>query len=224
MLKRKIVFIVLAIAMFFVCRAYAVDICPGEKIIYAISPLGTAEYNDLGIVDYKGKHLWLVTFFTKVPGFSDLEKIYADPDTGLPIAVERYIRWPLSEEFLVEEYDPENNSQVTRRFVNNRLTNEYKYKSDGPYHNAILLPFCLRRIKNLDINWQMVVRVPDQFKVTLSEIEDIKVKDKAVKCFHFTSEPNKFDIWISRDEYRLPVVTKGTSYSMVMQSHTPGKK
>ena len=50
----------------------------GEKIIYNISPVGKAEYNDLGVVEYKGKECWLVNFETIVPGFKDLEKIYEE--------------------------------------------------------------------------------------------------------------------------------------------------
>jgi len=208
----------------FFSYAGAVEICPGEKVIYAVSPVGTAEYNDLGIVEYKGKKLWMVTFLTKVPGFKDLEKIYADPKSGLPVTVERFIDWPLSQEYIIEEYDPEHNSQVNRRYVKNKLTNEYKFHSEkGPYYNAILLPFYLRGMKDLHLEWKMVVRVPEEFTVTLSEIEDVKVKDKMVKAYHFTGEPTKFDIWISRDSARVPVIIKGSSYSMIMQSHTPGK-
>jgi len=223
MINRKVMVLCFLILSLSAWRAYAVEISLGEKIVYAVSPMGTAEYNDMGIVEYKGKKLWLVTFLTKVPGFKDLEKIYADPKSGLPITVERYISWPLSEEFIVEEYDPEHNSQVNRRYIKNKLTNEYKFKSNGPYYNAILLPFYLRGMKDLNIDWEMTVRVPDEFVVTLSEIEDVKVKDRIVKAYHFTGKPNKFEIWISRDEFRLPVIIKGSSYGMVMQSHTPGK-
>lgn len=193
----------------------------GEKIVYAISPIGRAEYNDLGLVDYNGKKLWLVTFLTKIPGFRDLEKIYADPETGLPLIVERYINWPFSKEFLIEEYDPQNNSQITRRFLKDKLTNEYKYKSSGPYYNAILLPFYLRGVKDLNIGWSIVVRVPEEFVVTLQNVEDVRVKGKKIAAYHFTSKPNKFEIWISKDEGLLPVVIKGTAgYSMFMQSHS----
>lgn len=223
MIGKKIFFISMVIAAVFAYTAHAVVISPGEKISYAISPMGTAVYSDMGIVDYKGKELWLVTFKTRLPGFNDLEKIYADPNTGLPLIVERYIRWPMSEEFLIEEYDPENNAQVTRRFVKNKMTNEYKYKSDGPYHNAILLPFYLRGIKNPQIGWKMVVRVPEEFTVILSEIKDIKTQGKTIKAYHFTSNPNKFDIWISKDEYLLPIVSKGSGYGLTLKSHIPGK-
>jgi hypothetical protein len=221
MVIRKILGILLAALLAFGCVVAFAGVSKGERIVYAISPVGKAEYNDMGLVDYKGKKLWLVTFLTKVLGFRDLEKIYADPQTGLPLIVERYIHWPLSKEFLIEEYDPRNNSQITRRFLKNKLTNEYKYKSNGPYYNAILLPFYLRGIKDLNIGWSMVVRVPDEFTVILQGVEDIKVNGKRIAAYHFTSKPDKFQIWISKDEDLLPVVIKGTAgYSMFMRSHS----
>lgn len=207
------------------CVLAFAGVSKGQRIRYAISPIGTAEYNDMGLVDYKGKELWLVTFLTKVPGFRDLEKIYVDPKTGLPLIVERYIHWPFSKEFLIEEYDPQNNSQITRRFLKDKLTNEYKYKSNGPYYNAILLPFYLREVKDLNIGWSMVVRVPDEFVVMLQGVEDIKVNGKRIASYHFTSKPNKFEIWISKDEDLLPVVIKGTAgYKMFMKSHSLQKQ
>jgi hypothetical protein len=218
---RKILGILLALLLVFGYAKVFAAVAKGEKIVYAISPVGRAEYNDMGLVDYKGKKLWLVTFFTKIPGFRDLEKIYADPETGLPLIVERYIDWPFSKEFLIEEYDPQNNSQVTRQFLKGKLTNEYKYKANGPYHNAILLPFFLRGAKDLNIGWSMVVRVPEEFVVTLQNVEDVRVNDKKIASYHFTSKPDKFEIWISKDKELLPVVIKGTAgYSMFMQSHS----
>ena len=217
----KILGVLLAALLAFGSVGAFAAVSKGEKIVYAISPIGRSEYNDLGMVDYKGKKFWLVTFLTRVPGFRDLEKIYADPDTGLPLIVERYINWPFSKEFLIEEYDPQNNSQITRQFLKNKLTKEYKYKSDGPYHNAILLPFYLRGVKDLHTGWSMVVRVPEEFVVTLKNVEDIKVKGKKTIAYHFTSKPDKFEIWISKDENLLPVVIKGTvGYSMFLESHS----
>jgi len=222
---RKNTLIILLIVLLFACQLAPAAVFQGEKIIYAISPVGKSEYNDLGLVDYRGKKCWLVTFHTRLTGFNDLEKIYADPQTGLPLTVERYIRWPLSEEFLIEEYSPQTNSLIIRQFLKNKLANEYKYKSDGPYHNAILLPFYLRQLDNINIGWSMVVRLPDVFTVTLDKIEDIKVNGNKITAYHFTSTPHKFEIWVSKDQYRLPVIIKGMAgYSMLMQSHSEGKK
>lgn len=207
-------------------QAFATDVTE-EKIVYTINGLGKAEYNDLGVVDYQNRKLKLTTFHTIVTGFKDLEKIYSDPETGLPFRVERSISWPLSKEYITEEYFSETNSLVVKKYKNDKLVKEYSYKAKGPIHNAILLPFSLRKEGDFQIGWSFDVRFPDEYKITLSSIEEIKVNAKKFMAYHFTSEPPKFEIWISKDKYRIPLVIKGSSglgYTMRMLSHLPDEK
>jgi hypothetical protein len=211
----------LAATSFLACDTASADISQGEKIVYNVSPAGRAEYEDMGLVDHNGRKYWLVTFRTKLSGFDDLEKIYADPETGLPLIVEREICWPLAKENLIEEYDPQQNSLVIKKYMNDKLADEYSYKSDSPYHNAVLLPFYLRRVDDLEVGWSMVVRLQEVFTVTLVGIEDVKVNDKKITAYHFTSKPDKFEIWVSKDKDRLPVLIKGTvGCSMSLQTRT----
>ncbi len=221
--SKKTFSILLAASLLISYDAAFSAVSQGEKIVYNVSPAGTAKYEDMGLIDYQGRKYWLVTFRTELAGFSDLEKIYADPKTNLPLIVEREISWPLSKERLIEEYDPQKNSLVIRKFTNDKLAEEYRYKSDSPYQNAVLLPFYLRRVDNLKVGWSMVVRLQEVFTVTLVGIEDVKVNDNKITAYHFTSKPDKFEVWISKDKDRLPVLIKGTvGCSMSMQSHTAG--
>ena len=195
----------------------------GENIVYTINPFGKAEYNDLGLVDFQGRKLKLITFKTSVLGFRDLEKIYADPNTGLPIRVERDISWPLSKEYLTEEYSPQDHSLVIKKFIKNKLVKEYSFKGAGPMHNAILLPFYLRTIKDLSVGWSLDVRIPEEFKVTLVSIDEIELPMGKFSAYHFSSLPHKFEIWISKDDHRIPLMIKGmggVGYSMRIQSHS----
>ena len=195
----------------------------GENIVYTVNPFGSAEYKDLGPVDFQGRKLKLITFKTSVWGFDDLEKIYADPKTGLPIRVERYIKWPFSKEYLTEEYNPATNSLTIKQYINDKLTKEYSFKAKGPIHNAILLPFYLRTITDFSIGWSLDVRLPEEFKVTLVSIDEIKVPLGKFTAYHFSSSPYKFDIWISEDKYRIPLIIKGAGglgYDMRAQSHS----
>ncbi len=218
---RTFIAVLLAVLSVATCQASPAAVSKGEKISYCVSPAGNAEYEDLGLVDYRGRTCWLVTFRTSLTGFNDLEKIYADPDTGMPLVVEREVRWPLNRESLVEEYDSLNNSLVVKKFQNNRISDEYKFTSSGPYHNAILLPFYLRRVNDLKIGWSMVVRLREEYVVTLVGIDDIKVNNTRISAYHFTSKPDKFEIWVSRDDERLPVLIKGTvGCSLSMLRHT----
>lgn len=180
----------------------------GEKIIYEIKPLGSAEYNDLGLVDLWGKKMKLSTFRTRVLNFDDMETIYSSPQSLLPLRVERDISiWPLKEK-IIEEYDPDNSSLIIRK-LKGKGEREQVLKADGPIHNAVILPFYLRSIKELNIGWSMVVRLPQKFTVKLVSEEEIEVPAGKFKAYHFTSDPYKFDIWISRDNLRLPLKIKG---------------
>jgi hypothetical protein len=203
------------------CSAFSSEY-KGEEITYAISPIGRAEYRDLGLVDVKGRKLSLVTFRTVVPGFNDCEKIYADPQTGLPVRVERDISWVFSKENLTEEYSAAEHTLVIKKFIGGKQVKGYSFKADGPIHNAVLLPFYLRRVENLAKGWSYDIRLPEAFKVSLVSVDEIEVSGKKYKAYHFVSEPRKFEIWISSDASRIPLVIKGMGglgYTLRMKGH-----
>lgn len=214
-------FIVLGLLLFLSGSAFASQY-QGERIIYAISPIGESEYNDLGLTEIRGMQLNLVTFKTKVGGFNDLEKIYAEPGTWLPVRVERNVSWPLSKEYLTEEYSAKDSSLVIKKFVRNKLVKEYNFKSSGPIHNAILFPFSLREVKDLSIGSSFELRLPQTFKITLVSVDDIEVPAGKFSAYHFTSVPHKFEFWLSRDELRLPLIIKGFGgfgYTLYLKEH-----
>jgi hypothetical protein len=199
----------------------------GERIIYLISPLGVSEYNDLGIVIFRGKKARLATFRTQVLGFDDTERIYTDPDSFLPLRVERDISAWLKKEYIIEEYEPKKGVLTIKKFKDKRKIEEQVLRENGPFYNAVLLPFYLRNIANLDIGWTFQVRVPKKFEVKLVSIEDIVVPAGKFKAYHFTSIPNKFEIWISKDIRRVPLKIKGMgglNYTLAMKEHNLKQK
>ena len=53
-------------------------------------------------------------------------------------------------------------------------------------------------------------------------MEEIGIPAGKFKVYHFTSNPNKFEIWITQDPLRLPVKIKGAGglgYTLVMESY-----
>jgi hypothetical protein len=195
----------------------------GEKIIYNISPLGISEYNDLGALQLDGKVANLITFRTQVAGFDDTERIYSDPQTYLPLKVERDIKMWLKRENITEIYDAKNNEFTFKKFKNGKVIEEQVISADGPIHNAILLPFYLRTVPKLDIGWFLDIRLPEKFRVTLTSIEMVDVPAGKFPAYYFTSQPSKFEIWISIDDPRLPLKIKGLGvfdYVLLLRERT----
>lgn len=225
---RKISLYVLIILSVFLSKrvTFAADF-KGEVVIYDISPIGTSEYKDLGVVDFMGKKMQFATFRTQVLGFDDTERIYSDPVTFLPIRVERNISMWTGKEYLTEEYIPSKGLLITRKFKGGKEVDRYVFKENKPIQNAILLPFSLRRIPNLAIGWSLEVCFPQRFKIKLISIEEIEVPAGKFQAYHFTSIPNKFEIWISKDDYRIPIRIKGMGgfgYTLSMKKYIPKKQ
>ncbi len=196
----------------------------GEKIVYSINPLGVSHFEDQGTVDWEGKMVNKAIFHTQVMGFNDTETIYSDTDTSLPLRVERDIKWIFKKEYIVEEYDQNNFTYTMKKYKRGKVVEEHSYSVDGPIQNTVLLPFYLRKIKDLRIGWTFKVRVPQQFIITLSSVVDVTVPAGTFTSYHFTSSPNKFEIWISQNDRRLPVKIKGLggmNYTMTMKEYTP---
>ena len=107
----------------------------GENIIYLVSPFGKAEYNDLGVVDFKGIKVNLVTFKTKVLFFEDTERIYSDPESLLPFRIERTVKKLWSKEYITEEYDQKKFTIVTKKFKGDEVIYNQITKANGLIHN-----------------------------------------------------------------------------------------
>jgi hypothetical protein len=193
-----------------------------EKIVYVISPLGRAQFDDWGEVKFNNKISKLFTFRTQVMGFDDREKIYTDNQTYLPLRVERDISIWLGKEYIIEDYNPQNFSLVITKFEGKKIVKEYCFKENGPIHNAVILPFYLRKIPELNIGWSMEIRLPNKFEVKLVSIDEIQVPAGKFKAYHFISEPKRFEIWLSADKLRLPlkiIDLSGLGYTLSMQEY-----
>ncbi|OGX17633.1 MAG: hypothetical protein A3K83_05490 [Omnitrophica WOR_2 bacterium RBG_13_44_8b] len=200
-----------------------IDDYTGESILYLISPFGKSEYHDLGVVDLEGEKVNLVTFRTKVLFVEDTEKIYSDLESFLPYKIERTISKFLEKEYITEEYDQNKFTVVIRKFKGKKLVKEQIIKANGPIHNAITLPFYLRRLPSLEIGWHFTARVPSsaEFKLELVSIDEITVPGGRFQAYHFKSTPDKFEIWINKDTPRVPLKIQSKGYTLLMKKYSP---
>lgn len=198
-----------------------------ERITYDIMLgkfcLGTAVFNAQAPLELGGNTVNLMTFQTKIVRFTDLEKIYYDPRTFLPIKVERDIYiWP-SRETITEEYDQENFVlNITK--LKGKKEEKTLIKKEGFIHNAILLPYHVRQLGDMDFDWALTVRLPtQQFEIKLISKETITVPAGKFLAYHLKSIPKRFEIWITADSRRIPVKIKGSGvfgYTLVMRDYS----
>lgn len=199
----------------------------GETIIYNVYlgklNLGRAVFKHLPQAQYKGKEARLITFETRLVRFMDLEKIYSDMDSFLPLRVERQITmWPLREQ-ITEEYD-QGNFTLTIKKIRSRKEEKKVIKKNSVINNAILLPYCVRDKDKLGIGNTFTVGLPTQdFVLELVAEEEVEVPAGKFKAYRFTSKPEKFEIWISSDERRIPLKIKGINgagYILAMREYS----
>lgn len=199
----------------------------GERIVYSVKmgivPMGKAICTQLPQQELNGRRVNVMTFETKVKGFYDLEKIYSDPATMLPLRVERLVRMSGTER-IIEEYDQQKYSLTITKRKGNK-TEKQVINKKGPIHNAILLPFFVRN-KKLEQGWNFVAQLPTQeFTIHLEGTKRITTAAGMFDCYSFSSVPKRFEILISNDQRRIPVKMTGTSglgYTLVMREYTPG--
>ncbi len=198
----------------------------GEKVIYDVMlgkmRVGQAVFHYQAKSELSLKPANLYSFETRMVRFTDKEKIYCDPDTFLPLRVEREISvWPKYEK-IIEVYDQGNFTLNIIKTESNR-NYEQNFKKDSPIHNAIMLPYLVRQLPELAVGWNFQANLPtQQFKIELVDVEEIKVVAGTFKAYHFKSTPNRFEIWVSADENKIPIKIKGMSgigYTLVMREY-----
>lgn len=198
----------------------------GEKIVYDVKlrgvTLGKAVFNHVSRGKLSGREVNFMTFETRLARFTDLEKIYSDLNSFLPLKVERDVStWP-NRERITENYDQDKFTLNITKLKGNKKE-ELLITKDGPIYNAILLPFHVRMIADLNPGFTMKIRLPTQeFTIKLISIEEITVPAGTFKAFRFESEPKKFEIWISADDCKTPLRIKGMGligYTLLMREH-----
>lgn len=228
-MNQKLGIPIILASFFLICAIFLTQSFPaygyqGESITYVIKPLGgIAEYSDLGLVDVEGKQVNVTVFKTNVFGFKDIERIYSDPESLLPIRVEREVRWWLGKENIVEEYNQKEFKVTIRKYKGGKQVNEQTLSADGPIYNAILVPFYIRKVFDIKIGWSFVFRLPQKYEARVTSFDEIRVGEKKYSACHFTSIPDKFEIWISNDDARIPLKIKGKgsfNYTLLMKEYT----
>ena len=202
----------------------------GEEITYDVllgrMRLGSSKYKHLRRMKMEGRDVNQISFETDIIRFHDLETIYCDAKTFLPVLIERKVSRMLKPERIEEKYDQKNFvlTITKKRFTTERLS----IKKDKSIHNSILLPYYVRSMAELKIGWSFEANLPQtSYLIKLVSLEEIEVPAGKFKAYHFESDPPKIQIWISADEDRIPLRIEGTGvfgYKLLMREYSFEKK
>lgn len=162
----------------------------GERISYDIRVgnvrFGNARFLNMGIVLVAEKPLCLMHVETNMGGrFIDKEKVYSDPQTLLPIRVERDIQNWFNKERIIEEYNQQTYTVTITKFKGD-WQDKIIIKKESPIHNSILLPYAVRYIPNLTIGKTIIANLPTKrLTLTLAAIEVVHTPLGIFRAYHF---------------------------------------
>lgn len=197
-----------------------------EQISYEVRmgrmKLGSAKFSYIGQTKINGKLLNEMVMETRLAKFTDLDRIYSDPETLLPILVERDIVKLFSREKITEEYN-QVNFQVKISKTHGIRKDEEIIQKDSPIHNVVLLPHYIRKIGGLEVGKTITANLPTRkLEIKLVSIENIKVPAGTFKAYRFESLPKQINIWITADERKIPLKIESNGplgYSMLMKDY-----
>lgn len=198
----------------------------GERLVYDVYykklKIGESVLVFHGEKEMDGIPTYHITFSTTLPGFQDMEDIYAYKETFLPLRVNRSIKratlFPLK---VQEEYD-QSAYNVRIKQQGRLLSKEFTIQKDAPIHNTILLPYYYRTKPLIVEGEKIKITLPTaDYEIFLEEKKAVTIPSGEYSVYVFKSDPPKFTFWLSTDEKKIPVKVEGHTalgYSLILRS------
>ncbi len=187
---------------------------PGETIRYQIKKMGIKagdailEYK--GIVEDGGRQLVLLVFKADGFNFYDEEKIYADPETLLPVRVERDLNIFGKKEKIIEYYEQDPARVRIVKFKKGKDAEEQVLTKEGPIDNLYCFIYRYRSQGRFLEGETMTLELPTK-RVEIKVVEKTSVKvgpgDRA--AFFMESVPSEYRVWFGDDPGRTPLRIDG---------------
>ncbi|MFP4473487.1 MAG: DUF3108 domain-containing protein [Candidatus Omnitrophota bacterium] len=187
---------------------------PGEAVQYQIKKwalkVGTSELIYHGTVDTdKGRRVKIV-FTADGFNFYDQETIYADPDTLLPLRVERDLDIFGNKENIVETYDPENGKVTVVKYNDGEETDRQIFEQEKPIDNLYCFLYRYRRDGEFEPGREIAMNLPTQtVKLEIIRDEKMAIAGKERSVYYMESRPSKYRVWFSADEEHVPLRIDG---------------
>jgi len=189
------------------------DAFQGEKVSYNIKKFGIkageASVAFLGIVQDQGKDLVLIKFRATAMNFLDEEKIFADPQTLLPVRVERNLNIFGSKEKITEYYSS-NPAQVRVVKTVKGKTTESTLPGRAPLDNLYCAIYRYRKNGKFVIGESFPLLLPTtEVSVGLKRKTTISAGGKNRAAYYLESIPAKYRVWFGVDQGNVPLRIDG---------------
>ncbi len=182
----------------------------GEEFVYTVYykgiSIGESSLTFCGEREINDTKAYYITFNTYTLYLNDEEELYAQKETFLPLRVERTIKKTVGfTEKIKESYNqPENRVTIYKKgFLS---SSEQTIDKDSDIHNAILLSYYIRSLKELEKMQRFPVNLPTRkFTMDYKGKETIKVRGKEHQALLFEGDPYRLKIWLKDDKIRTPL-------------------
>ena len=198
----------------------------GERLVYQIRykgmKIGQATLTFYGEKEHEGRQLYFITLKTDTLYFKDLEEMYAQKGTFLPIEIKRTIKKLGSPTMTIKEsYDQEQHS-ITINKAGMFLSKETTIQKSSEIHNAILVSYYYRTQGEFAKNEKITVNLPTrQFELGFEGSQEVSVPLGNFTAYVFKGASSDFQFWLKDDEAKTPLKIEDSGlfgYSLLLSS------
>lgn len=219
---------IITVAIAHILESYAAQLpfSKGEKLTYEVRyknlKVGESILTFHGRTGLGGKEVYHITFSTELVAVKDIEELYAQVDTLLPVEVHRKIKKAGAFTTEIKEIYDQQNFRVDIHKKTTLRSKDFSIEKDSSIHNAILLSYYYRTKTLFDKSEILKVTLPTvDFEVFFEGEEAIETPLGEYLAYAFTSNPLKFKLWLSADNKRIPLRIENPAalgYSLVIKS------
>ena len=202
----------------------------GETIRYTIRkmglPAGQASLTFEGLSRLAdGRETLLIVFAVQAVNVEDEERIFVDPQSFLPVQVERRLNIWGKREQIVEFYDHAAGQVRIVKNAGGRETEEIIEKT-GRLENIYGFIYRYRSRGGFTVGQTMEMSLPTKdLTFRLKEKASLKAAGQVFDAYMLQSEPRQYTVWFSESDSRIPLRIDGAigfgNMSMVMRDYRP---
>jgi hypothetical protein len=227
--KKKFVLLTVLIGLFTVFPSFTWAAMPvvGEEIVYDIRKLklkvGEAKLAYQGEVALEGRKMVLITFKASAVRFLDEEKIYLDPDSLLPLYVERNLNLWGKKEQIKESYDHVKGEIKIIKKASGKTT-EQVLKNKGPIENIYGFIYRYRMNGSFRQGDKLDIHLPTKdIQLELVNKTKVKAEQKEFEAYYMESKPKQYRVWFESSDAKIPLRIDGAvglaQTSMIMREY-----